>query len=115
LAPNSTTDSNPQKQLSLQPFATPSAVKSLFDNMVQHLKSQIPFILSKIRLYLESHRNAILLFTPIKTNVLDALDNFFTLITKEYKADEVSGIQPSIVTEIEHLLQESFRVGYVRL
>lgn len=59
------------EHLSTQPFATPSVVTKLLEEIRGMLQSGLPVVLEKIALYLENPVTRSILFKPVKTHILD--------------------------------------------
>ncbi|KAF6151279.1 hypothetical protein GIB67_020601 [Kingdonia uniflora] len=89
---NQKADSILAKPLKNQAFATPEKVSELVQKVAEAIQEELPRVMAKMKLYLQNPSTRTILFKPIKTNIVEAHLQVYSLIKTEYSAEEIQGI-----------------------
>ncbi|XP_072997386.1 conserved oligomeric Golgi complex subunit 3 [Typha latifolia] len=90
-------DSVLAKPLKNQAFAAPEKVAELVQKVASALQEDLPKVMAKLKLYLQNPSTRMILFKPIKTNIVEAHVQLQLLLKSEYSAEEIQSIgMPSI-------------------
>ncbi|KAG1366679.1 putative conserved oligomeric Golgi complex subunit 3 [Cocos nucifera] len=82
-------DSVLAKPLKNQAFAAPDKVAELVQKVGTAIEQELPEVITKMKLYLRNPSTRMILFKPIKTNIVEAHLQLQTLLKSEYSAEEM--------------------------
>lgn len=91
-----------EKPLRDQAFATPEKVVELVQKVNAAIQQQLPMVMEKMKLYLQNPTTRMILFNPIKVNIVEAHLQVQNLLKAEYSSEE---IQEAINMTPIHVLQ----------
>ncbi|KAG7027701.1 Conserved oligomeric Golgi complex subunit 3 [Cucurbita argyrosperma subsp. argyrosperma] len=91
-----------EKPLRDQAFATPEKVVELVQKVNAAIQQQLPLVMEKMKLYLQNPTTRMILFNPIKVNIVEAHLQVQNLLKAEYSSEE---IQEAINMTPIHVLQ----------
>ncbi|ONK74925.1 uncharacterized protein A4U43_C03F11520 [Asparagus officinalis] len=80
------------KPLRDQAFATPEKVAELIQKVNTAMQQDLPKVMTKMKLYLQNPSTRMILFKPIKTNIVEAHAQLQSLIKSDYSAEEMQGM-----------------------
>ncbi|XP_047330170.1 conserved oligomeric Golgi complex subunit 3 isoform X2 [Impatiens glandulifera] len=97
------------KPLKEQAFATPEKVAELVQKVGVAIQQELPGVVEKMKLYLQNPSTRMILFKPIKTNIIEAHNQVQTLLKSEYSPEDIEGIInmvfiPHLQAELDKLL-----------
>ncbi|KAJ7558438.1 hypothetical protein O6H91_04G039200 [Diphasiastrum complanatum] len=87
-----TSDSNMSRSLKEQAFATPEKVAEMASKVDNALMHELPGVVSKMKLYLQNPSTQSILFKPIKSNIIEAYGQVFSLVAVEYSKEDATSI-----------------------
>ncbi|KAG0477707.1 hypothetical protein HPP92_012426 [Vanilla planifolia] len=93
-------DSVLSKPLRSQAFASPEKIAELIHKVSANLLQELPKVVAKMKLYLQNPSTRMILFKPIKTNIMEAHVQLQSLIQSEYSSEELQNIG---MVSIQHL------------
>ncbi|XP_039127489.1 conserved oligomeric Golgi complex subunit 3 isoform X2 [Dioscorea cayenensis subsp. rotundata] len=85
-------DSLLSKPLKSQAFATPDKVAELIQKVGGAIQQDLPNVMNKMKLYLQNPSTRMILFKPIKTNIVEAHVQLQSLVKSEYSSEEMQTI-----------------------
>ncbi|RLN05169.1 conserved oligomeric Golgi complex subunit 3 [Panicum miliaceum] len=85
-------DSVLAKPLKTQAFASPDKVAELVQKVAAAIQQDLPKVMTKMRLYLQNPSTRMILFKPIKTNIVEAHIQLQSLLKSEYSNEEMQSI-----------------------
>ncbi|KAJ4745106.1 Conserved oligomeric Golgi complex subunit 3 [Rhynchospora pubera] len=85
-------DSVLAKPLKSQAFASPDKVAEVVQKVRDAIEQELPRIMDKMKLYLQNPSTRLILFKPIKTNIIEAHVQLQKLLNSEYSAEEIQSI-----------------------
>ncbi|KMZ62257.1 hypothetical protein ZOSMA_47G00480 [Zostera marina] len=85
-------DSVLAKPLKSQAFATPDKVTELIQKVNTCIQQDLASVMAKIKLYLNNPSTQMILFKPIKTNIVEAHVQLQSLMRSEYSDEEIETI-----------------------
>ncbi|CAO2206902.1 unnamed protein product [Urochloa humidicola] len=85
-------DSVLAKPLKTQAFASPDKVAELIQKVATAIREDLPKVMAKMRLYLQNSSTRMILFKPIKTNIVEAHIQLQSLLKSEYSTEEMQSI-----------------------
>ncbi|XP_015696109.1 conserved oligomeric Golgi complex subunit 3 isoform X2 [Oryza brachyantha] len=85
-------DSVLAKPLKTQAFASSDKVAELVQKVGAAIQQDLPKVMTMMRLYLQNPSTRLILFKPIKTNIVEAHIQLHSLLKSEYTADEIQSI-----------------------
>ncbi|KAJ4761121.1 Conserved oligomeric Golgi complex subunit 3 [Rhynchospora pubera] len=85
-------DSVLTKPLKSQAFASPDKVAEVVQKVRDAIEQELPRIMAKMKLYLQNPSTRLILFKPIKTNIIEAHVQLQKLLNSEYSAEEIHSI-----------------------
>ncbi|KAH7680011.1 Conserved oligomeric Golgi complex subunit 3 protein [Dioscorea alata] len=85
-------DSLLSKPLKSQAFATPDKVAELIQKVGVAIQQDLPNVMNKMKLYLQNPSTRMILFKPIKTNIVEAHVQLQSLVKSEYSSEEMQTI-----------------------
>ncbi|KAJ1700483.1 hypothetical protein LUZ63_000262 [Rhynchospora breviuscula] len=85
-------DSVLAKPLKNQAFASPDKVAEVVQKVRDAIEQELPRIMAKMKLYLQNSSTRLILFKPIKTNIIEAHVQLQKLLKSEYSAEEIQSI-----------------------
>ncbi|CAL9162414.1 unnamed protein product [Musa hybrid cultivar] len=94
-------DSVLAKPLKSQAFAAPDKVAELVQRVATALQQDLPRVMMKMKLYLQNPSTRMILFKPIKTNILEAHLQLQTLLKSEYSTEEIESIVMVTIQDLE--------------
>ncbi|URE08180.1 Sec34-like family [Musa troglodytarum] len=94
-------DSVVAKPLKSQAFAAPDKVAELVQRVATALQQDLPKVMMKMKLYLQNPSTRMILFKPIKTNIIEAHLQLQTLLKSEYSTEEIESIGMVAVQDLE--------------
>ncbi|CAL9095340.1 unnamed protein product [Musa textilis] len=94
-------DSVLAKPLKSQAFAAPDKVAELVQWVATALQQDLPKVMMKMKLYLQNPSTRMILFKPIKTNIIEAHLQLQTLLKSEYSTEEIESIGMVTVQDLE--------------
>ncbi|XP_062191897.1 conserved oligomeric Golgi complex subunit 3-like isoform X2 [Phragmites australis] len=101
-------DSVLAKPLKTQAFASPDKVGELVQKVATAIQQDLPKVMTKMRLYLQNPSTRMILFKPIKTNIVEAHIQLQSLLKSEYTTDEMQSIGmlaiPDLQSQLDSLL-----------
>ncbi|KAG8087478.1 hypothetical protein GUJ93_ZPchr0010g8048 [Zizania palustris] len=101
-------DSVLAKPLKTQAFASPDKVAELVQKVWTAIQQDLPKVMTSMRLYLQNPSTRLILFKPIKTNIVEAHIQLHSLLKSEYTADEIQSIGmlsiPDLQSQLDGLL-----------
>ncbi|KAK3131194.1 hypothetical protein QOZ80_6BG0503290 [Eleusine coracana subsp. coracana] len=101
-------DSVLAKPLKTQAFASPDKVAELVQKVFTAIQQDLPKVMIKMRLYLQNPSMRMILFKPIKTNIVEAHIQLQSLLKSEYSAEEMQSIGmlpiPDLQSQLDSLL-----------
>uniref|UniRef100_A0A0E0ICR1 Conserved oligomeric Golgi complex subunit 3 n=1 Tax=Oryza nivara TaxID=4536 RepID=A0A0E0ICR1_ORYNI len=101
-------DSVLAKPLKTQAFASPDKVAELVQKVGTAIQQDLPKVMTMMRLYLQNPSTRLILFKPIKTNIVEAHIQLHSLLKSEYTADEIQSIGmlpiPDLQSQLDALL-----------
>ncbi|KAK3123562.1 hypothetical protein QOZ80_8AG0632790 [Eleusine coracana subsp. coracana] len=101
-------DSVLAKPLKTQAFASPDKVAELVQKVVTAIQQDLLKVMTKMRLYLQNPSTRMILFKPIKTNIVEAHIQLQSLLKSEYSAEEMQSIGmlpiPDLQSQLDSLL-----------
>ncbi|ONK65534.1 uncharacterized protein A4U43_C07F38090 [Asparagus officinalis] len=80
------------KPLKDQAFATPEKVAELIQKVTVAIQQDLPKVMTKMKLYLQNPSTRMILFKPIKTNIVEAHAQLQSLIKSDYSAEEMESM-----------------------
>ncbi|PKU70495.1 conserved oligomeric Golgi complex subunit 3 isoform X1 [Dendrobium catenatum] len=93
-------DSVLAKPLRSYAFAAPERIVELTQKVGDNLQQELPKVMAKMKLYLQNPTTRMILFKPIKTNIVEAHVQFQSLIRSEYSPEEMQNFG---LVSIQHL------------
>ncbi|KAK8937019.1 hypothetical protein KSP39_PZI012323 [Platanthera zijinensis] len=99
-AQNKKEDSVLAKPLRSHAFAAPEKLAELTQKVSDTLQHELPKVMAKMKLYLQNPSTRMILFKPIKTNIVEAHVQLQSLIKSEYSQEEMKNIG---IVSIQHL------------
>ncbi|KAJ1268687.1 hypothetical protein BS78_07G153900 [Paspalum vaginatum] len=101
-------DSVLAKPLKDQAFASPDKVAELVQKVSTAIQQDLPNVMAKMRLYLQNPSTRMILFKPIKTNIVEAHIQLQSLLKSEYSTHEMQSIGmlpiPDLQSQLDGLL-----------
>ncbi|CAD6265300.1 unnamed protein product [Miscanthus lutarioriparius] len=101
-------DSVLAKPLKTQAFASPDKVAELVQKVAAAIPQDLPKAMTKMRLYLQNPSTRMILFKPIKTNIVEAHIQLQSLLKSEYSTEEMQSIGmlpiPDLQSQLDSLL-----------
>ncbi|WVZ65610.1 hypothetical protein U9M48_014942 [Paspalum notatum var. saurae] len=101
-------DSVLAKPLKDQAFASPDKVAELVQKVSTAIQQDLPNVMAKMRLYLQNPSTRMILFKPIKTNIVEAHIQLQSLLKLEYSTHEMQSIGtlpiPDLQSQLDGLL-----------
>ncbi|XP_066327016.1 conserved oligomeric Golgi complex subunit 3-like isoform X1 [Miscanthus floridulus] len=101
-------DSVLAKPLKTQAFASPDKVAELVQKVAAAIQQDLPKVMTKMRLYLQNPSTRMILFKPIKTNIVEAHIQLQSLLKSEYSTEEMQSIGmlpiPDLQSQLDSLL-----------
>ncbi|KAJ3677133.1 hypothetical protein LUZ60_002857 [Juncus effusus] len=97
-------DSVLNKPLKSQAFAAPDKVSQVVQKVTMALEQELPKVMAKMKLYLQNPSTRLILFKPIKTNVVEAHIQLMSLLKSEYSAEEIQAIQMLSIQDLQSKL-----------
>jgi len=101
-------DSVLAKPLKTQAFASPDKVAELVQKVAAAIQQDLPKVMTKMRLYLQNPSTRMILFKPIKTNIVEAHVQLQSLLKSEYSTEEMQSIGmlpiPDLQSQLDSLL-----------
>ncbi|KAG2579160.1 hypothetical protein PVAP13_6NG239803 [Panicum virgatum] len=101
-------DSVLAKPLKTQAFASPDKVAELVQKVATAIQQDLPKVMTKMRLYLQNPSTRMILFKPIKTNIVEAHIQLQSLLKSEYSTEEMQSIGmlpiPYLQSQLDSLL-----------
>ncbi|KAJ0981003.1 hypothetical protein J5N97_009258 [Dioscorea zingiberensis] len=94
-------DSLLSKPLKSQAFATPDKVAELIQKVGNAILQDLPTVMNKMKLYLQNPSTRMILFKPIKTNIVEAHVQLQSLVKSEYSAEEMQSIGMVSIQELQ--------------
>ncbi|MQM18325.1 hypothetical protein Taro_051316, partial [Colocasia esculenta] len=94
-------DSVLAKPLKTQAFATPDKVAELIQKVGTTIQQDLCRVISKMKLYLQNPSTQMILFKPIKTNIVEAHMQLKALLRAEYSEEEIQGIAMVSISDLE--------------
>ncbi|XP_020593355.1 conserved oligomeric Golgi complex subunit 3 [Phalaenopsis equestris] len=88
------------KPLRSHAFATPDRIVELIQKVSENLEQELPKVIAKMKLYLQNPSTRMILFKPIKTNIVEAHVQLQSLIKSEYSHEETQNFG---MISIQHL------------
>ncbi|KAM7489703.1 hypothetical protein LguiB_027187 [Lonicera macranthoides] len=85
---NQRLESLASKPLKDQAFATPDKVAELVQKVNTAIQLELPRVTAKMKLYLQNPSTRMILFKPIKTNIVEAHIQVRSLLEAEYSSEE---------------------------
>ncbi|KAJ3704870.1 hypothetical protein LUZ61_008575 [Rhynchospora tenuis] len=85
-------DSVLAKPLKSQAFASPDKVAEVVQKVRDAIEQELTQIMAKMKLYLQNPSTRLILFKPIKTNIIEAHVQLQKLLKSEYSAEEIQSI-----------------------
>ncbi|KAI4379594.1 hypothetical protein MLD38_005872 [Melastoma candidum] len=85
-------DSIMSKPIREQAFATPDKVAEIVQRVNDAIKEELPKVVAKMKLYLQNPSTRIILFKPIKTNIMEAHEQVQSLLRAEYTPEEMENV-----------------------
>ncbi|XP_074580208.1 conserved oligomeric Golgi complex subunit 3 [Curcuma longa] len=89
------------KPLKSQAFATPDKVAELVQKVATAIQKDLPQVMTKMKLYLQNPSTRMILFKPIKTNIVEAHLQLQTLIKSEYLAEEIESLGMVAIQDLQ--------------
>ncbi|XP_022159148.1 conserved oligomeric Golgi complex subunit 3 isoform X2 [Momordica charantia] len=80
-----------EKPLRNQAFATQDKVAELVQKVNTAIQQQLPMVMEKMKLYLQNPTTRMILFNPIKVNIVEAHVQVQNLLKAEYSSEEIQG------------------------
>lgn len=87
-----------------QEFASVANVSKIIEECRNNLRTFIPSIIEKMKVYVKEESNLQMLITPIRKNIIEAISNFNSLIKREYRSEDVESLNLLNIEEIEQLV-----------
>lgn len=81
-----------RKSLKDQAFATPEKVAEMVAKVDESVKKDLPSVVRKMKLYLHNPSTRSILFKPIKSNIIEAYGQIYSLINDEYTIEDIAVI-----------------------
>lgn len=97
---NKKEDSVLAKPLRSHAFAAPEKITELTQKVSDTLLHELPKVMSKMKIYLQNPSTRMILFKPIKTNIVEAHVQLQSLIKSEYSEEEMKNMG---MVSIQHL------------
>ncbi|KAF5726117.1 Sec34-like family protein isoform 1 [Tripterygium wilfordii] len=94
-------DSVLAKPLKDQAFATPDKVAELVQKVNTAIQEELPQVMSKMKLYLQNPSTRIILFKPIKTNIVEAHIQVQSLLKAEYSLEDQRTINMVSIQDLQ--------------
>nr|CAD1840690.1 unnamed protein product [Ananas comosus var. bracteatus] len=94
-------DSVLARPLKNQAFASPDKVTELVKKVGTAIQQELPKVLAKMKLYLQNPSTRMILFKPIKTNIVEAHVQLQSLLKSEYSAEEIQNIGMLSIQELQ--------------
>ncbi|KAG6514766.1 hypothetical protein ZIOFF_025136 [Zingiber officinale] len=89
------------KPLKSQAFAAPDKVSELVQKVATAIQKDLPQVMTKMKLYLQNPSTRMILFKPIKTNIVEAHLQLQTLIKSEYLAEEIESLGMVAIQDLQ--------------
>lgn len=89
-----------EKPLKDQAFATPDKVAELVRKVNTAIQQQLPMVMEKMKLYLQNPTTRMILFNPIKVNIVEAHLQVQNLLKTEYSSEAIN-MTPIHVLQIQ--------------
>lgn len=96
--------SDSRKSLKNQAFATPEKVAEMVAKVDDAMKKDLPGVVIKMKLYLQNSSTRSILFKPIKSNIIEAYGQIYSLINDEYTVEDIAVIRLPKLTEVQAYL-----------
>lgn len=93
-----------RKSLKDQAFATPEKVAEMVAKVDDGMKRDLPSVVFKMKLYLQNPSTRSILFKPIKSNIIEAYGQIYSLINDEYTDEDIVVIGLPKSTEVQAYL-----------
>ncbi|KAL0533460.1 hypothetical protein IC582_030300 [Cucumis melo] len=94
-----------EKPLRDQAFATPDKVAELVQKVNTAIQQQLPMVMEKMKLYLQNSTTRMILFNPIKVNIVEAHLQVQNLIKADYSSEAINMTPIHILqTQLDNLL-----------
>ncbi|XP_044962426.1 conserved oligomeric Golgi complex subunit 3 isoform X2 [Hordeum vulgare subsp. vulgare] len=97
-------DSVLAKPLKTQAFASPDKVAELVQKVGTAIQQDLPKAMTKLMLYLQNPSTRLIIFKPIKTNIVEAHMQLQSLLNSEYSADEIQSIGMLSISDLQSQL-----------
>ncbi|KAF8769420.1 hypothetical protein HU200_006449 [Digitaria exilis] len=97
-------DSVLAKPLKTQAFASPDKVAELVQKVSTAIQQDLPKVMTKMRLYLQNPSTRMILFKPIKTNIVEAHIQLQSLLKSEYSNEEMQSIGMFPIADLQSQL-----------
>ncbi|XP_010261685.1 PREDICTED: conserved oligomeric Golgi complex subunit 3 isoform X1 [Nelumbo nucifera] len=97
-------DSVLTKPLKNQAFASQDKVSELVQKVGASIQQELPTVMAKMKLYLQNPSTRIILFKPIKTNIVEAHLQVQSLLKSEYSPEEMQSIGMVSIQELQNQL-----------
>ncbi|KAF8704468.1 hypothetical protein HU200_031421 [Digitaria exilis] len=97
-------DSVLAKPLKTQAFASPDKVAELVQKVSTAIQQDLPKVMTKMRLYLQNPSTRMILFKPIKTNIVEAHIQLQSLLKSEYSTEEMQSIGMLPIADLQSQL-----------
>ncbi|EPS73936.1 hypothetical protein M569_00814, partial [Genlisea aurea] len=95
------------KPLREQAFASPEKIAEIVDKVVQNaIHKELPIVLSKMELYLPNQGTRAILFKPIKSNIIEAHVQVYSLVKSEYSPEDVEMMKMVDVKDLQAQLDK---------
>lgn len=108
-SPDRKVDSVLAKPLKSQAFASPENVSELIGKVSAAIQQDLVTVIAKMKLYMSNTSTQMILFKPIKTNIVEAHLQLQSLIRLEYSEEEIGriGMVPisDLQAQLDNLLQ----------
>ncbi|KAJ6823791.1 conserved oligomeric Golgi complex subunit 3-like [Iris pallida] len=99
-------DSVLAKPLKNQAFATPEKVAELIQKVGVVIQQDLPTVMKKMKLYLQNPSTRMILFKPIKTNIVEAHSQLQSLIKSDYSEEEIKNIGMVSIQDLQAQLDD---------
>ncbi|KAJ1691410.1 hypothetical protein LUZ63_015565 [Rhynchospora breviuscula] len=97
-------DSVLAKPLKSQAFASPDKVAEVVQKVRDAIEQELPIVMAKMKLYLQNPSTRLILFKPIKTNIVEAHLQLQKLLKSEYSAEEIQSIGMLSIQDLQSQL-----------
>ncbi|XBI09985.1 hypothetical protein VPH35_137396 [Triticum aestivum] len=97
-------DSVLAKPLKTQAFASPDKVAELVQKVGTAIQQDLPKAMTKLMLYLQNPSTRLIIFKPIKSNIVEAHIQLQSLLNSEYSAEEIQSIGMLSISDLQSQL-----------